>query len=272
MTSAKKDNKLPQEPQKLPFGKGIAENELFSYGQLEELKSILKMAIEEHSMALVTGQAGIGKTTAVRTVVSTLPTNRYLVVYVGQDQEGGSFCHRVALGLGLQPKQYRSQVWMQITRFLSDNLIEQRQNIVLIVDEAHLLDDATLEEVRLLTNADFDQSSPIALILLGQLPLRTRLKSARFEALSQRLRFRYALEGFTEAETIAYIQHRMRIVNGNENLFTPESMRQIFLTSRGIPREINNVCTNAILGMRYANAQRVDARLIRQIIDQKDLN
>lgn len=272
MTSAKKDGKLPQESRKLPFGKGIPEDELFSYGQMEELKSILRMAIEERSMVLVTGQAGVGKTTAVRAVVNELPTNRYLVVYVGQDQEGGSFGHRVAFGLGLQPKPYRMQVWMQITQFLSDNLIEQRQNIILVVDEAHLLDDATLEEVRLLTNADFDQTSPIALILLGQLPLRTRLKSARFEALNQRLRFRYALEGFTEAETAAYIQHHMRLVQGNENLFTPEAMRQIFLTSRGIPREINNLCTNAILGMRPAGNSRIDAKLIRQIIDQKDLN
>jgi len=33
-----------------------------------------------------------------------------------------------------------------------------------VVDEAHLLEDSTLEELRLMTNADYDRQSPLTLI------------------------------------------------------------------------------------------------------------
>ncbi len=102
-----------------------------------------------------------------------------------------------------------------------------------------MLDYTTLEDLRLLTNADFDRTSPFALILLGQLPLRSRLKAPGFEALSQRLRFRYALEGFTQDETAAYIKHHLHLAELPEDIFTPEAVKLIFLSSRGILREIN---------------------------------
>jgi hypothetical protein len=46
---------------------------------------------------------------------------------------------------------------------------------VLFIDEAHLLPDASLEDLRLLTAGDFDRRSPFALVLVGQPLLRERL-------------------------------------------------------------------------------------------------
>jgi type II secretory pathway predicted ATPase ExeA len=161
---------------------------------------------------------------------------------------------------------------MQIAQHLSDNLIEQGKTPVVIVDECHLLDDSTLEDLRLLTNADFDRLSPLALILLGQLPIRARLKAPGLEAICQRLRFRYALEGFSEEETAAYIKHHLRLVGLNEDLFTKEAVKQIFLASAGLPREINNYCTMAVLKAQSASLSSIDAKLIRQVLDQRELN
>jgi type II secretory pathway predicted ATPase ExeA len=38
---------------------------------------------------------------------------------------------------------------------------------VLIIDEAHLLDHAQLESVRMLTNHDMDSKTPFATVLIG---------------------------------------------------------------------------------------------------------
>jgi type II secretory pathway predicted ATPase ExeA len=110
------------------------------------------------------------------------------------------------------------------------------------------------------------------LILLGQLPLRTRLKAPGFEALSQRLRFRYALEGFTEEETLDYIKHHLRLAGASEDLFTPESARLLFLESRGILREINNLAALAILKAEATQSSKIDVKLIRKILDQREFN
>lgn len=256
----------------LPFGKGLPPEDIFSYSQLEELKPIVTRTVEHKSMCLISGQAGVGKTTATHAAVCELPRNKYSVVYLGQDRDGSNLIRRLASGLGLEPKRFRNHVWMQIGQLLSDSVIEQNKTPVVVIDEAHLLDDITLEDLRLLTNVDFDRSSPLAVILLGQLPLRTRLKSPGFEALNQRLRFRYALEGFTEDETSDYIKHHLQLVSLPQDLFSHEAVRLIFQASRGIAREINNYCTTALLKAQSSNVTKIDAKLLRQVLDQRELN
>ena len=256
----------------VPFSKAVANSDVLSYCQLDELKQILKATIDERSMALITGQAGVGKTTAVRTFIDELPTNKFLIVYTGQTQDGSTIWECLARSLGLQSKRFRPHIRMQVNQFLADNLVEQGKDIVLVVDEAHLLANDTLEEIRLLTNADFDRTSPITIILVGQLSLRTRLKTAGFEAVNQRLKYRYALEGFTQEETATYIKHRLHLAGLKEDLFTADAIKRIFLASEGIPREINNLCATALLNAQNSGAGKVDAKLVGLLLDQRDLS
>ena len=270
--SKKEPPNPPTGPATIPFGKSFPKEETFSYSQFEELHNLLKHTLLQRTMILVTGQAGVGKTTAVRTFTDELPTNKHQIIYVGQDQDGGNLSRRLAVALGFQPPRSRAHTWLSISQHLSDNLVEQGKEVLLVVDEAHLLDDFTLENIRLLTNADFDRTSPLSIILLGQLALRSRLKQAGFEALNQRLRFRYALEGFSEIETAMYIKHRLQASGWDDELFKPDALKLIFLASQGIPREINNLCTLALIRAQALSTDKIDAKLVRQILDQRELN
>jgi len=256
----------------LLFGKNVAREEMFTYEQFKELHSLLAHTVQLKSMALITGQAGVGKTTGVRSFVDELPTNKYQIIYAGQDHDGGNLSRRLAAGLGIQARHFRSHTWLAISQHLSDNLIEQGKDIVLVMDEAHLLDDRTLEEIRLLTNTDFDRHSPITVIMVGQLSLRSRLKQTGFEALNQRLRFRYALEGFSEEETAEYIRLRLKAADLSEDFFTPDAVKSIFLAAQGIPREINNICTAVLLKARSMNVDKADGKIVRQVLDQREIN
>ncbi len=255
-----------------PFGKNFPKEDTFSYAQFQELHQILAATVKLRTMSLVTGEAGVGKTTGVRVFTDELPTNKHQVIYVGQDQDGANLSKRLATALGFQPSRSKSHTWLNISQHLSDNLVEQGKDIVLVIDEAHLLDSSTLEDIRLLTNADFDRASPLSIIMLGQLSLRSRLKMAGFEALNQRLRFRYALEGFSEEETGQYIKHRLRTAGRNDDMFQPDALKHIFLASQGIPREINNLCTIALLKAQALNSSKIDAKVVRQVLDQRELN
>lgn len=261
----------PVELSTAPFSKDFLKDEVFAYPQFEELKQLVLRCINERSMAFIGGEAGVGKTTGVRACVSLLPTNRYQVVYVGQDQEGVNLSRRLSTVLGIPPQRSRAHTWLLISQYLCDNLAEQGKEIVLVIDEAHLLDKSTLEDIRLLTNADFDRTSPATVILIGQLSLRSRLKVTGFEALNQRLRFKYALEGLTEEETGGYIKHRLEVAELDPGLFSADAIKCIFLASQGIPREINNLCTTAIMKAQALNAEEINAKLIRQVIDQNEV-
>lgn len=258
--------------QTAPFSKSFPDDGVYSYSQFEELKKLFQRVLDERSVMLLTGEAGVGKTTATRAFTDQLPTNKFQIVYVGQDQDGINLSRRLAAALGIPPQRSKANTWLLISQHLSDNHREQGKEIVLVVDEAHLLENSTLQEIRLLTNTDFDRASPLTLIMIGQLALRTRLKMAGQEALNQRLRFRYALEGLTEEETGDYIKHRLHIAGANEEVFSDDAIRSIFLASQGIPREINNLCTSAIMQAETLEVLTIDGKLIRQVVDQREAN
>jgi len=253
----------------MPFGKALAIEEPFVYEQYEQIALLLGCAVKEKAIAAITGQAGIGKTTAVTAFVRTLPANAYQIIYLGQDQHGGSLFRRFALSLGLKPKQWRFEIALQLSQHLQDNEALAGKRIVAIVDEAHLLSDSTLEDLRLLTNSDFDQGSPMTLLLLGQLSLRNRLREPLFAALNQRIRYRYALEGLSLEECNAYIKHRLVGAGASPELFTDGALKLIFEASGGIPREVNNIALSCLL---KAADGKVDQRLVRQILDERELN
>ena len=56
---------------------------------------------------------------------------------------------------------------------------------LILIDEAHLLSPAMLEEIRFLTNFHMDSASPMALCLVGQPELRNKLRLRAFEAVSR---------------------------------------------------------------------------------------
>jgi type II secretory pathway predicted ATPase ExeA len=262
-----KDGPPPMESTEDPFGKNVAGEHLFKHHQIEELRTVIQSAIRKQAMALVTGPPGVGKTTAVRSVTDELPSHKYSAVYLGQDQSSVNVLRRFAHCLGIQPKPYRTRLAMQISQWLLDNLSAGGKEIVLIVDEAHWLDDSALEEFRLMTNANYDRESPLTVILLGQPMLRLRLKSSDFEALSQRLPYRYCLEGLDEDETAEYIRGRLSAGGLSSDTFSQEALQYLFQVCQGVPRKINNLCSLALLRAKSKKLQIIDAAFLKELAD-----
>ncbi len=214
---------------------------------------------------LITGPAGSGKTTALRSVTDELPSNKFAVSYLGQDRDGTNVLRRFVGKLGLTARHHHSHLSLQVSQWLQDNLEAGGKNVVLVVDEAHLLPDSLLEDLRLMTNADYDQKSPLTLILLGHHSLRMRLKAPDFDALFQRLRYRFRLEGLNLEETTQYISRRLIAAGLSPNIFSDDSSEFIFHLSEGLPRRINNICSLALLKAKTTKRSKVDLDLLKEM-------
>jgi type II secretory pathway predicted ATPase ExeA len=112
----------------------------------------------------------------------------------------GMLTHIVA-ALGHTPAFHRATLAPQAADALATEHAERGRNPVLVVDEAHLLDNQQLEAIRLLTNHEMDSGSPFAVILVGQPMLRQRLRLGVLAALDQRIAVRYAIAGMGGADT-----------------------------------------------------------------------
>ena len=107
---------------------------------------------------------------------------------------------------------------------------------ILALDEAHMLEPAQLEAIRMLTNHDLDSGCPLACLLIGQPTLRRRIKLGILAALDQRIAVRYTMPGMTAQETTSYITHHLQLAGGPGHA-----------TSRGLPRAVNNLAIQALI-------------------------
>lgn len=256
--------------QRTPFSKDLSFKELYRYSQLELLFQRLQATTEDGTGLLVTGRAGTGKTTAIRGFLDSLG-GRHRVIYLGQYQRGTALFARLGLEFGIRKHLLGPKRMVSLVQKISDESSAGRK-LVLVIDEAHLLEKPTFEDIRLLTNADMDRRSPMSLIMMGQRWLRSMLKNEGQEALYQRLRLRYALEGLSEEETGEYIQHHLSLAGGPKSVFTDAAVRIIFVASEGILREINNICYESLLVGAAKKSKKIDENIVNWVVDQRELS
>ena len=123
-----------------------------------------------------------------------------------------------------------------------------------------------LEELRLLTNADMDSTSPFALVLVGQPTLRARLRLGAFAALDQRITLRYALPPMTATDTADYIAHHLKLAGRADTLFSDDAVARIHKASRGLPRAVNNLAVQALVAAYANSAAIVDDKAARAAV------
>jgi general secretion pathway protein A len=134
---------------------------------------------------------------------------------------------------------------------LKKNIVEAKGS-VLIVDEAQVIyNDRTLEELRMLLNLQSQNKFLVILILLGQLELSAKV--ARVAPLDQRISVRYRLTPLPYKECLYYIKHRLTVAGCRKMPFTAEALEAIFKRTKGIPREINDLCDRSLLATYMAD-------------------
>lgn len=113
---------------------------------------------------------------------------------------------------------------------------------LLIIDDAQLLDDATLHTLgELITRAP-----RLTLLLLGQSDPEQRL-AGLCAGITARRPPPVHLAALSADGTKAYVEHRLRVAGGGaKELFTPDAYTMIFRHTGGIARLINVLCDAAL--------------------------
>ena len=254
---------------RMPFGRGLAPGQLFHARAHQEAVARLRWLIDQTGIGVLTGEVGAGKTVAARATVAALDTSRHTIVYLPNPMVGArGLHHHLVLSLGGEPKFHRPALVAQTAELLAAETDERRKHVVVVVDEAHLLDNDQLEQLRLLTNGDMDARSPLTLILLGQPTLRRRLKLGHFAALDQRIGLRATLDGLPLEDAAAYIRHHLGLAGRTDPLFSDDAIAAIHASARGIPRALNNLCLQALIAAFADNKGVVDDASARTAINE----
>jgi general secretion pathway protein A len=198
---------------------------------------------------VITGEVGAGKTILVDNLLSTIDQGSFTIAKIVTSQLGGDdLLHLVAGGLGVAKEGLSKGALLQRINDFAVAQQRNRRRVLLVVDEAQNLSFEALEELRMLSNIVVGRTMALQSFLLGQPQFRATLGSARLEQLRQRVTAAYHLGPLSEAETRAYVEHRLRRADwrGDPQL-TDDCFPLIFRYTGGVPRQINTLCSRLFL-------------------------
>ena len=148
-----------------PFSRNTPVADLYESPAMADTLGRLAYAADRQLFAVVTADAGCGKSTLIRRFVTSLPKEEYLFLYLSDSKLTPRWFYKGMLDqLGIESKFYRGDAKRQLQKEVEIIRGVQKKKVVCILDEAHLLEKETIEEFRFLLNYRFDSISPISTV------------------------------------------------------------------------------------------------------------
>ena len=215
---------------------------------------------------MITGEIGTGKTTICRSLFLEMPEETDIALIINPKLNPNdllaSICDELKISYSKihpSPKTYINN--------LNEHLIKthaEGRNTILIIDEAQNLSDDALEHIRVLTNLETDEQKLLQIILIGQPELRDRLNSPGLEQLNQRITARFHLGALNPKQVKEYVKHRVKVGDGDQQLFSNSNIKRIYKLTGGIPRLINVLCDRALLGAYVNRKKKITNEIIQK--------
>jgi general secretion pathway protein A len=232
----------------------------------------LQYAIRENKgFLLLIGDAGTGKTVLIHQLRKGLPPHIKVAVIQDPGIEPLDLYRILSSEFEIGGRfEGKADFLARFKKFLYFTYALHQQLLV-IIDEAHRLNHELLDEVRVLSNIDFENKKPINIFFVGQGEFERLLMDDRSQATRQRIAVSYRLSPLDARETRAYIRHRLKIAGSEKDLFSPEAAWEIHRLSGGTPRLINIICDRALLTGYIRNLEQIGPETIRECAGELDV-
>ncbi len=225
--------------------------------------------MNQAGITVITGEVGSGKTTLIRKLLSEIDNDVSIGLISNTHESFGDLLQWVSMAFDLD---YKGKDKVALYDTFVNYIINEYSNskrTVLIIDEAQNLSPSVLEELRMLSNINADKDQVLQLILVGQPELRGTLQRQDLRQFAQRVSADYHLAPLLLDEAVGYIQHRIKVVGGNENIFEIDACKIIWKYSGGIPRLINTLCDTALVYAYAEQIKSISLKLASEVIIEK---
>lgn len=251
---------------RFPFDKNIKTADVLDTGPFQECFARLEYIKRRGGILLLTGDPGVGKTLALRRFVDSLNENLFKSFYTPLSTlSRADLLYHINRLLGLPSRISKSAIYSQIQAAFLESSQQAGKTILLIIDEAHLLQTGPLEELRLLTNFKMDSCDPFILILAGQSDLRRVMEFAVMEPFNQRIAIRYHMPGLNREETKNYVSHHLKLAGAPEAILDEHALNAVHDLSFGIPRKIGAITEAALTYAMFDQKRTVSAEIVLKV-------
>jgi len=220
-------------------------------------------------IAVIVGDVGLGKTLSIRMILDSLDQDKYKIALI--TNPGISFVQllREIIGqlTGEQCAESKKLDLLEAFNALLFKTLEEGRQVLIFIDEANALTPANLENLRLLTNMQQDQTNLFTLILAGQLELAQRLEHPKRANLYQRIGTYSRIDKIRSEELLkAYVEMRIQRAGGSRRIFTDDAFEYLWEHSdHGVPRLINKIAKLSLKAGETNELEFLDGEVVNQI-------
>lgn len=252
-----------------PFEPAATESFRFASAGQQATLHKLRYAVESRrGAALLAGPSGAGKTLLIDILSEQLGESvGKFVRVVFPLMSSRDFLVYLAEQLGAppaDPPQHTVEESLRRLEFAFQENNRRGQHAVIVVDEAHLLEDSgLLETLRLLLNLQSEGHAVFTLLFLGQTSLLSAMQ--RHATLDERLDMKMLLQSFNADETASYINHRLQAAGATREIFAIDALQAAHQLTGGIPRQLNRLCDLALVVGFAARQHTIDAEQLHSV-------
>ncbi|HEX4779610.1 MAG TPA: AAA family ATPase, partial [Usitatibacter sp.] len=236
------------------------------------LEALLYAITAGEGLVKVTGEVGSGKTMLCRVLMERLPQTVETLYLAVPSLTRDEMLAAIGEELGIETTGANTT---KLIRLLQGKLIEVHaagRQVVALIDEAHAMPLATLEEVRLLSNLETGTEKLLQLVLFGQPELDQHLALPNMRQLKERITHAFTLAPLPPREIRDYVNFRLRAAGYHgPDLFDDEVLAIIADASEGLTRRINIYADKALLAAFAAGTHTVTADHARAAVNDTQI-
>ena len=250
---------------KEPFGSELDLSELLKTPDLLAAKERFDYAIRLGAMALVTGEIGSGKSTALRYASGQLHPSEYRSLYITASSGSILEIYRQILAeLAIETAGSSRAIMTRLIKREIQELVQGKKiKVVLIIDEASLMRLEVFSELHTIAQFDKDSKAWLPIILAGQNNLTDKLMYRASMPLASRIVARSHLEGVNRDDMEQYIKHHLAIAGVKQNPFEESAITAIHQGSGGLFRKANHLARGALVAAAREKSNTVTAEHVR---------
>ncbi len=248
-----------------PFRSDLHPKDILQTTELQSVTNKIAYAVKLGSAAIVTGEIGSGKSTAIRFAAASLHPSEYKIIYITATSGAIMELYRqIVSELGFHRSSNSKAVMTGLIKKEIQSLVEDKKmKVVLIVDEASLLRIEVLAELHTLCQFHKDASPYLPIILTGQSHLIDKLSYRASAALASRVVARSHLEGLNREDMTLYLQHHLKLAGIKESLFDEAAVTAVHQGAGGLLRKANHLARGALIAAAKEKSQTVTAEHVR---------
>ena len=231
------------------------------------LEALIYAVLHDEGIVKVSGEVGSGKTMLCRVLMERLPPHVATIYLATPSLASDEILHAIADDLELKVSPDRRSVALRELQEHLIGLYAAGRRVVILIDEAHVMPDDTLEQVRLLSNLESNRHKLLQIVLFGQPELDATLAKTSLRQLRDRITHSFRMRPLVPAEVGRYLSFRMRAAGyRGPEVFTQRAVRRIARASGGLTRRINILADKSLLSAYTENTHAITHKHVRAAV------